>query len=176
MHDWKQLKITYFFYIFLCYFFVVSDIVLPLANRDCEQPLEQIGEREQVVVSRVVDILNKRLTRSSRNNKEVTNYDKYRSLMFGKDDDEMNDQDPDESPTHNKAPKASQERRKWSKEEDTEILYNMDFSSASQPTSKHAARLLALSKSKNGPIFKGKRTRSSLQNKLIRMWKKHQRT
>lgn len=155
--------------------FVVSDIVLPLADR--EQPLEerlpeQIAESEQIVVSRVVDILNKRLVRSSRNN-EVTNYEKYRSLMFGKEDEEMNDENLDFSPTYNKAPKASQERRKWSKDEDAEILANTDFSTTSQPTSTDAKRLLALSKTRNGPMFKGTRTRSSLQNKLIRMWKKY---
>ena len=127
--------------------------------------VEPVNDEEQVVVSNVADILRKTLdTGRGTSYKEVREYKKYHHIMFGNEDDN----DDEESPKSNKAPKASKDRRSWSPEEEKEICDNVDFST--RPTATDAKRLIVLSTKENGPIVRGRRTVSALNNRLIRMW------
>ena len=147
------------------------------ANADSPQVDAVVDEEEQTVVTKVAQILNKRMVKGQSSDTEVNKYQKYQAIMFGNEDEE-NDEDPLYSgPTAlNKAPKASKERRAWTQKEEEEILSHLDFTTmTTQPKAADSKRLLKLSAPHNGELFKGKRTVSALNNKLIRMWKHHKK-
>ena len=152
------------------------------ANADDPQVDAVVDEEEQTVVTKVAQILNKRMVKGQSSDTEVNKYQKYQAIMFGNEDEEfLNDVDPADplysGPTAlNKAPKASKERRVWTQKEEEEILSHLDFTTmTTQPKAADSKRLLKLSAQHNGELFKGKRTVSALNNKLIRMWKHHKK-
>ena len=126
--------------------------------------LEPVNGEEQVVVSNVAHILRKRLdTGRGYSDKEVREYKKYHAIMFGNEDDNVDEESPNSQ--SNKVPKASKDRRSWTPEEDEEICDNVDFST--RPNAADAKRLIVLSTKQNGPIVRGKRTVSALNNITI---------
>ena len=63
------------------------------ANADGPQVDAEVDEEEQTVVTKVAQILNKRMVKGQSSDTEVNKYQKYQAIMFGNEDEE-NDEDP----------------------------------------------------------------------------------
>ena len=86
----------------------------------------EMNDEEQLVCTKAAGIIAKAAVAPSRGRKVDSKYDKYRQIMFGKEDDEEEEQD-DLSFRPNKAPKASTQRTPWSEQEVSEINANYDY-------------------------------------------------
>lgn len=147
---------------------MLLDVVVPLTDADDFGDRELKDEAEQQVCTRAASIIAKTAVAPSHGHKVDTNYDKYRQIMFGKEDDEEEQQDDDPS-FKTKAPKASTQRTAWTVSETNEINANYEYTQK-KPDAKDAKRLIEISKS-NGGLLRH-RSRCALQNKLIREWNK----
>ena len=148
---------------------MLLDVVAPLTDADDFGDRELKDEAEQQVCTRAASIIAKTAVAPSHGHKVDTNYDKYRQIMFDKEDDEEEEQDDDSSFRPNKAQKASTQRTAWSEQEVSEINANYNYTTK-KPDAKDAKRLIEISKS-NGGLLRH-RSRCALQNKLIREWNK----